>query len=130
MYLGSYKTEFSGKNRLVLPRRWRGELGNEGRFWVFLGQNGEIWGFDRENWLIQAGSVLEKPLSTVEGRMERLKFFSRAEEVVLDSQGRFVLPQEFAAQLEFKDQMVMVGAGDHFEIWNPILWGKYQETLK
>ncbi len=124
MFLGSFTTEFSGKNRLVLPKRFRKELGNEDKFYILLGENGEVWGFDPINWLKLANSVLESPLSTEEGRVKRLKLFPKAEECVLDGQGRFILPQEFVEQLKFKKQVLIIGAGDHFEIWNKVDWEK------
>lgn len=130
MYLGSYKTDFSGKNRLILPRRFRKELGNEDKFYVFLGKNGEVWGFDQTNWQKQAENVLNSPLSSEEGRVSRLRFFSRAEECSLDSQGRFILPQEFIEQVKFGKQVLIVGAGDHFEIWNPKDWRQQLTNLE
>lgn len=124
MFLGSYKTYFSGKNRLILPKRFRKELGNEDKFYLLLGKNGEIWGFDAINWSKLAEETLRIPLSSEEGRTKRLEFFPRAEECVLDSQGRFILPQEFMVNLDFKEEVFMIGAGDHFEIWSSASWRK------
>lgn len=129
MFLGSYKTYFSGKNRLILPKRFRRELGNEDKFYILLGENGEVWGFDTVNWSKLAESVLKYPLSSEEGRVKRLKFFPKAEECILDSQGRFILPQEFMENLDFKEEVLIIGAGDHFEIWDIKLWEKHQERL-
>lgn len=125
MFLGSFKTYFSGKNRLILPKRFRKELGNEDKFYIFLGENGEIWGFDPVNWSKLSESILKLPLSTEAGRVNRLKFFPKAEECILDSQGRFVLPQEFVGNLSFKEEVVIIGAGDHFEIWNSKQWSEH-----
>lgn len=122
MFLGSFKTYFSGKNRLILPKKFRKELGNKDGFFVFLGNYGEIWGFDKENWDKLAESILKIPLSTDEGRKKRLQFFSRADECVLDSQGRFILPSEFVEKVDFKNEVLIIGAGDHFEIWDPKKW--------
>lgn len=124
MFLGSFKTFFSGKNRLILPKRFRKELGNEDKFYILLGENGELWGFDLKNWAKLSESILEVPLSSEEGRIERLKFFPRAEECLLDNQGRFILPQGFVENLDFKNEVMIIGAGDHFEIWNPEEWEK------
>src|SRR5690349_12801549 len=109
MFLGSFKTEFSGKNRLILPKRFRKELGEEARFYILLGGNGEIWGFDERNWQDLSAKVLESPLSGEEGRLKRLRFFPKAEECILDSQGRFVLPQEFIGKLNFGEEVLIVG---------------------
>lgn len=129
MFLGSYKTYFSGKNRLVLPKRFRRELGHEDKFYILLGENGEIWGFDPINWIKLTESILGLPLSSEEGRVNRLKIFPKAEECVLDSQGRFILPQEFMENLNFKQEVFIIGAGDHFEVWDLNLWEKQQKQL-
>ena len=129
MFLGSFKTYFSGKNRLILPKRFRKELGNEDKFYILLGENGEIWGFDSGNWLKLTETILESPLSTEEGRIKRLRLFPRAEECSLDSQGRFILPQEFMERLNFRKEALILGAGDHFEVWDLNLWKKHQEQL-
>ncbi len=130
MFLGSFKTDFSGKNRLILPKRFRKELGNEDKFYILLGGNGEMWGFDPVNWSKLTESILESPLSTEEGRIKRLKLFPQAEECVLDSQGRFVLPQEFMENLNFKKEVLIIGAGDHFEIWDLNLWKNQKVRLE
>ena len=118
MFLGKYKLYFSGKNRLMLPRKIRVELGSEDRFYIILGIDGEIWGFNKENWQKQAEDVLKTPLSLVEGRVKRRNFFSRADECFLDRQGRFILPQEFVEKCDLKNEIGIIGAGDHFEIWD------------
>ncbi len=130
MFLGSFKTFFSGKNRLILPKRFRRELGSEERFYILLGENGEIWGFDSKNWSSLAESILKFPLSSEEGRVKRLKLFPKAEECFLDVQGRFILPQEFIEKLDFKNEVLIVGAGDHFEIWNINLWEEHLKKVE
>src|SRR3989344_6698282 len=102
MFLGSFKTFFSGKNRLILPKRFRKELSNEDKFYILLGENGEIWGFDAKNWSVLTDSILTFPLSSEQGRVKRLRFFPKAEECVLDGQGRFILPQDFMERVKFR----------------------------
>lgn len=128
MFLGTYKTYLSGKNergttsyRIILPKKFRKELGSEDKIYIFLGIQGEIWGFNIEQWRKEAENRLKIPLSEEKGREERREFFPRTEECVLDSQGRFILPKEFVAQAKLKE-VLLVGAGDHFEIWNPKKW--------
>ena len=129
MFLGSYKTFFSGKNRLILPKRFRKELGNEDKFYILLGENGEIWGFGSTNWIKLTETILDFPLSTEEGRVKRLRFFPKAEECSLDSQGRFILPQEFMDRLDFKNEVLIIGAGDHFEVWDLSNWNIQQKRF-
>lgn len=130
MFLGSYKTFFSGKNRLILPKKIRKELGNQERFYLILGEDGEIWGFDQSNWGLLAGKVLARPLSSLEGRHQRRKLFALADECVLDAQGRFILPSEFVEGARLQAEVMIVGAGDHFEIWDSRSWEKVKQELK
>lgn len=111
----------------MLPRKIRRELGLEEKFYIILGRDGEIWGFDKDNWSKQAENILKIPLSLEEGRVERRNFFSRADECFLDRQGRFILPQEFVQNGDLKAEVLIIGAGDHFEIWDKTIGEK---TLK
>lgn len=105
-----------------MPKKFRRELGTKETFYILLGDNGGIWGFDQANWERLARSVLNLPISSTEGIKQRLKFFPRAEECGLDNQGRFILPQEFVDSAKLAGEVLMVGAGDHFEIWQPERW--------
>lgn len=122
MFLGTYKTYFTGSNRLVLPKKLRRELGSDDKVFIVLGPDGEIWGFNAKQWEKEAKVRLGTPLNAKPGRMERRKFFSKSEECILDNQGRFILPKEFVDHATLQNEILITGAGDHFEIWNPKKW--------
>lgn len=127
MFLGRYKTYFTGKSRILLPKKFRKELGIDYGFYIVLGPEGEIWGLNERQWQKEAEKILELPLTDKQGRIQRRKFFSGAEECILDSQGRFILPQEFIRWANIQSEVMLIGAGDHFEIWNPEYWKKAVE---
>lgn len=129
MFLGIYKTYFSGKGRLNLPKKFRKELGREETTYIVMGPDGEIWGLNSEKWLQEAESRLKVPLTEKKGRLQRREFFSKAEECLLDAQGRFVLPPQFVEHASLKDEILLIGAGDHFEIWQPKRWNKRSSSL-
>lgn len=124
MFLGTYKITFSGLNRLILPKKLRKELGNVNLCYLVLGENGEIWGFNKDGFDRLSSQILDISLFSSEGWKKRLKFFSRAEECILDFQGRFIIPPHFSFKTENKKEILIIGAGDHFEIWNPKRWAK------
>lgn len=124
MFLGTYKLYFSGRNRIILPKKFRREFGVEDKFYIFLGDNGELWGFSSEQWLKEAEKRLLIPLSEQQGVIERRKFFSQSAECILDAQGRFIIPQELIEYTSVKEEILLVGAGDHFEIWDPKKWNQ------
>jgi MraZ protein len=49
---------------------------------------------------------------------------SESVQVTLDKAGRICLPDEMARKAELKDEVVLVGLLDRFEIWNPARYEK------
>ncbi len=121
MFLGTYQTGFSGKNRAILPKKLRVELAAK-ELVLTQGMDGCIWGFRIKDWEIEAQSQLGISVTEERGRHLRRIFFSQAERVELDEQGRFILPTPLLEFAGIKQTVLMIGAGDHFEIWNPQKW--------
>lgn len=123
MFLGTYLVRFSGKSRIILPKKLRAEI--KGNTVVLTkGLDGCIWGFSQKDWLNVAKAQLEIPINLERGRNLRRSFFSAAEISELDQQGRFVIPSTLLIFAQLVDEVIIAGAGDHFEIWNPKLWKK------
>ena len=129
MLLGTYEPNLIGKNRLALPVKLRKEIkGN--RLVLSVGFEDCILGFEEEKWQEATAADLAKPLSDPEGRELRRKMFSQAEVVELDSQGRLVVPENLISGEDLEGEIVVIGAGDHFEIWNKKRWEEYRVSLK
>ena len=50
------------------------------------------------------------------------QFFSRARRVFTDSQRRLLIPDELRKQLELRENVWFVGAGETFQIWSDARW--------
>ena len=49
----------------------------------------------------------------------------------LEGRGGFVIPEAMAEYAGIKDQVVLIGAGDHFEIWDRAKWqARHQKIQK
>lgn len=130
MLLGTYELNLSGKNRLALPSRLRKEISGD-RLVLTIGFEDCISGFSEKKWEEVTVADLAKPFfSDPNARDLRRKMFARAVVVELDSQGRFVIPEGLGGLLEIKGKMVIIGAGDHFEIWETKKWTEYSAKLK
>ena len=53
---------------------------------------------------------------------------SESVQVLVDKGGRICLPEEMANAAEIKDQAVLVGLLDRFEIWNPERYQKVKAS--
>lgn len=128
MFLGEYHTKFTGQGRIILPKKFRQKL--EGNSLVLSrGFEGCIWGFSTSSWEREAGKQMEVSATERGARDLRRYLFSAAEEVELDSQGRFVIPKPLLSYAQLKDEVVLVGTGDHFEVWQPLSWQKLVNTF-
>lgn len=128
MLLGTYKPTLIGKNRLLLPIRLRKEIvGN--KLVLSIGFEDCILGFEEKKWEEVTAVDLSRPLSDAKGRDLRRKMCMDAITINLDSQGRFVIPETMAEYASVEENITVIGAGDHFEIWNSKIWEDYQKKL-
>lgn len=121
MFLGTFAPALASTGQLALPAKLRNALGSD-RAVITTGFDKSIYGFSLSDWQKMAELELAKPLSTDEGRRIRHQMFASAIEVDLDEQGRFVLPENLRKFAGIKNKVVVIGAGDHFEIWDRDEW--------
>ncbi|MBI2327221.1 division/cell wall cluster transcriptional repressor MraZ [Candidatus Curtissbacteria bacterium] len=128
MFLGSYRPSFDLKSRrIALPKKIRDEL-TTSEIILSLGFEKCIFGFDTKTWENESAKQLAGALTERRSRSIRRFFFSSAERTNLDDQGRFVIPGNLLAYAKIS-KPVIIGAGDHFEIWQEASWQKYQSNL-
>ncbi|MBI2611429.1 division/cell wall cluster transcriptional repressor MraZ [Candidatus Gottesmanbacteria bacterium] len=129
MFLGTYEHNLMEEGRIALPKKLRNALGGQ-RLIVRIGLEPCIVGFRESDWIENTKGELARPFfSDKEGRDIRRKIFSDAEYAELDNQGRFVLPRSMINHARIRDKVTIIGAGDHFEIWETKIWQAYQKGL-
>lgn len=130
MFLGEYQLKFTGRGRIILPRKLRQELGDEKLVILSRGFEGCIWGFSTQGFEKEAERTLGSSATEERARMLRRYLFSASEPVELDAQGRFVIPSALLTFAKVGDEAVVIGAGDHFEIWNNKFWQKHIRKIE
>jgi len=129
MFLGEYKLKFTGKGRVLLPRKMRDEVAGK-QIVLSRGFDGCIFGYDLESWEKEAKKQLEVSNTEERARYLRRYMFSASVSVELDSQGRFVIPSALLIFAKLKRDIVIIGAGDHFEVWNHDNWTKQLKKME
>jgi len=121
MFLGSYKPSFDNlTRRLALPKKIRDYLAT-GEIILSYGFDQCVFGFDQRSWEKESEKQLSEPITDRSARDIRRFFFSSARLVSIDNQGRFVIPGDLLDYAQITSPVV-VGAGDHFEIWEEKKW--------
>lgn len=122
MFLGTFSAKFLGSWQMVLSAKLRSALESD-RAIITIGFDKCVYGFSIDDWQkISDQEVLNKPLFSKEGAEIRRRLFAAALEVDLDDQGRFVIPETLRDYAGLKANLVVIGAGDHFEIWDKDEW--------
>lgn len=126
MFLGEYKHNLTKGNRLALPSKIRSEIKAEE---IVLARGFEecILGYQKTTWEEISKTELAKPVSEEEARRIRRQLFPGAVLVEIDQQGRVVIPKNLLGYAKIKTEVVVIGAGDHFEIWEESSWQKYKD---
>jgi len=124
IFLGEYEHVLDDRGRVTLPRKIRQELLGED---VILSQGFDtcIFGFDRDQWEKESQKHLDTNLTDEKSRQIRRYLFAHAEQTEVDKLGRILLPAHLKEYASLHKEVVVVGAGDHFEIWDKDLWQRY-----
>lgn len=129
MFLGTFEPNLMEKGRIAMPKKIRESLGST-KLVLTIGFENCIFGFNERTWGEATASELTRPLfSDKEGRDLRRKMCSDAVSIELDQQGRFIIPLQMLNFAGIKDRLVIIGAGDHFEIWNKDIWEEYRTKI-
>ena len=129
VFFGEYQINFSGPGRLLLPKKIR-ELLKGNSFILTKGFGKCLSGYDKDDWEKRASQLLNPSLLQPEAMDNRRYIFSSLVYLEIDDQGRFVVPKNLIEYGQLKGQIVVIGVGDHFEIWNKAEWNKYQKKIK
>jgi division/cell wall cluster transcriptional repressor MraZ len=124
-FVSSFLHALDPKKRLTIPSEWRDRVGMPSSLYVLPGLHG-----DQCLYVFPAREIarrLEKFGSIGIGD-KKARSFARifaAQSALIpewDTQGRIRIKDELLAYARLVDQVQMVGALDHFELWNPELW--------
>ncbi|MFH0979797.1 MAG: hypothetical protein V1803_02535 [Candidatus Roizmanbacteria bacterium] len=127
VFFGEYQINFSGSCRLLLPKRVR-ELLKGNTFILTKGFGSCLAGYDKDDWEKRAVELLNPSLLQPNDMDQRRYIFSALVYLEIDDQGRFVVPKNLIEYGQLKEKAIIIGVGDHFEIWNPEKWKKYAHT--
>lgn len=128
LFLGEYDHTLDDRGRITLPRKIRQELAD---LEVVLSRGFDtcIFGFDRTSWEKEAGRQLEMPVTDEKSRQLRRYMFAAAEKVEVDKLGRILVPALLKEYASVGQEVIVIGAGDHFEIWDKTKWHTYAAQL-
>jgi len=127
LFLGAYDHTLDERGRVTLPKKIRQEL-ETNEIVLTKGFDTCIIGFDKTEWEKEATKQLESSVTVKEGRDLRRYVFSAAEKADIDKLGRVLVPTHLKEYAGIEAEVKVIGAGDHFELWDEKKWIAYEKN--
>lgn len=125
MFTGEYNHTVDTKGRLIVPSLYREQLGAS--FVVTKGLDGCLFVYSAEEWNKLEEKLANLPLTNQSAR--KFSRFLHAGTVFCetDKQGRILLPANLREFSGIVKEAVLIGNGNHVEIWSAENWAKELE---
>jgi len=132
MFYGEYQHSLDRKGRLVFPSKFR-QVSQENyieRFYITRGLDKCLFVFTEEEWKLQEQQFKSLPFTKAEARRFNRLYFSGACEIILDKQGRVLIPKYLKDYAGIERQVVIVGVSNRIEIWSANSWKDFYEKTQ
>jgi len=126
---GEYTYSMDGRGRLPVPPRFRDAF-VRGAVLTQGSPDSCLRLYPLPTYEQQAALYTSEPPTRRKGRMIRRAFFARSFEVELDRQGRILVPARLREFAGLEGNVVVVGAAECLEIWEPDRWASENELLE
>ncbi|WP_179387788.1 division/cell wall cluster transcriptional repressor MraZ [Psychromicrobium silvestre] len=125
MFLGTHSPRLDEKGRLILPAKFRDELGNG--LVLTRGQERCIYVFSQREFERIHEQMRDAPISSRQARDYIRVFLSGASDEMPDKQGRVTIPAALRSYAGLERELAVIGAGSRAEIWDATAWADYLE---
>ena len=128
MFMGEFKHNIDAKGRLIIPSKLREQCGSS--VIVTRGFDVCLALYTQEGWNDYYQKLQMLPKTKKDARNFVRIITSRASECEFDKLGRINIPSVLRVEGKLEKECIIVGVGDHVEIWNESLWQDYYDMNK
>ena len=128
MFIGEYHHTIDEKGRIIIPAKFREELGNN--FIITRGIENCLFVYSEENWAKITNKLNSLPFTKKDARTFNRFFMSGATSVELDKQGRVNISKPLIDYAALLKDCVIIGTGDRLEVWSQESWESFFDSTK
>jgi MraZ protein len=132
MFYGEYGHTIDRKGRIILPSRFR-EIAKANyieKFFVTRGLDKCLFMFSEDEWHAQEQKFKGISFTKQQARTFNRLYFSGAQEIIPDKQGRILLPAYLKDYAQIKREVVIVGVSNRIEIWPKDKWNEFYSNSR
>lgn len=123
MFMGEYQHSIDEKGRVIVPARFRDDLGE--KFIATKGLDNSLFVYPMDEWESLVKKLSSLSFTKADARAFSRFFFSGAVECELDKQGRILLPQVLREHAKIIKETIIIGVSTRVEIWAKEVWEDY-----
>lgn len=121
MFRGINSITMDAKGRLAMPARYRDLLCGSLVITIDTEETCLLM-YPELEWQKIEASLQKLPSFNVAARRIQRLLIGHATDLDLDANGRLLLPQELRTYAHLQKQVVLIGQGNKFEIWDEQIW--------
>lgn len=125
MFIGEYRHSLDDKSRVIVPAKYREELGTS--FILTKGLDGCLFIYTSSEWTQFEQKLRALPLTNVNARKFVRFFLAGAMECTMDKQGRILIPNNLVIYAEIEKDIIFIGMSNRIEVWSSKKWEEYNE---
>lgn len=123
MYFGSYIHFLDDKNRLLIPSKMRGQVGD--KLFILKGYDGCLALYSEENFNNYISQLAEFSFLDKDSRDVSRIALSSVSELEVDKASRIQIPTALVNKYQIGREVVVIGMIDHIEVWAKTKWEEY-----
>jgi MraZ protein len=127
-FRGHFEHSLDAKNRLSIPARFRASFSAG----TVLAKDPEtcvaVWTPETHEAIIERALADSNPMGSQYRKLSRF-YQGNSFEIDLDASGRVTLPPPLLSHAGIEKEVVVVGVGDHLEVWDKGRWVREQDAL-
>ncbi|GAB4453620.1 MAG: division/cell wall cluster transcriptional repressor MraZ [Armatimonadaceae bacterium] len=126
-FLGEHFHTVDDKGRVIIPLKFRNDLGNT--FIITRGVGGCLFIYREKDFHELEERLLSQPMLDFHTLKMKRWLFASALEASADSQGRVAIPSSLRDFAGIKEEVVIAGTGEKIEIWSRDGWDALNASL-
>lgn len=131
---GTFRRSVDEKQRIAIPKKLRTALEAEGggeaterSLYLTPGTDGSLGIYSAAAFARLSERLAERSPTGQDQRAFRRLFYAQAHSAEMDAQGRVRIEPELVQLAGLASEVVMVGVGDHIELWDVQRWEDYRQ---
>ncbi len=130
VFVGNFTHSLDPKSRLTIPSEWRDHVGVPNSLYVLpdVAHRNFLLVFPAREMIRRLQKIRNHSIADTQASQFTRILGSQSQLAPWDTAGRIRVKDELLGYANLRESVVLVGAIDHFELWNPELWKQVSST--